>query len=178
MKPLLFLDLEMNQPSGKIIQIGYVIIDMDVDQTLCSKRIYVNPNEKLNPTIETLTGISQAQVDSAPTLEQAYIELVADVVQHKPFINPVTWGGGDSAELRKQLCMDDERFVFGRRWIDAKTIYVAYALANNLPYAGGLFKVMSRFKLGFIGRAHDALTDATNTYRLYKHLLTLFKKAL
>jgi len=173
---LLFLDLEMNQPSDKIIQIGYVIVDMMADKILLDARIYVNPEEVLNPRIIELTGISQEQVDSAPLLAEAYKKVCSDVKEHKIFMNPITWGGGDSQCLRTQLGLDQEKFIFGRRWIDTKTLYVAYSIHKKLPYAGGLKKCMSRFNIPFVGRAHDALVDATNTYTFYKHLLTLFDK--
>ena len=91
------------------------------------------------------------------------------------FRNPLTWGGGDSLSLRTALGLDDEKFLFGRRWIDAKTLFVSYCFANNLTHASGLAKSLRRMGLNFQGRKHNALDDACNTFIIYKKLLEKMK---
>jgi len=170
------LDLEMNQPSGKIIQIGAVIGDTSSGVISHRLRIYVNPNETLNPEIIKLCDISQEQVDSGCTLEEAYLQL-KEFHKNSDFINPVTWGGSDSEELRAQLdpaVCDD--WCFGRRWIDAKTVAVTrMILRDDKIYSGGLSTTMKRYGLKFQGHAHDAQTDAENTFRMYNHMLYLMR---
>jgi len=169
---LLFLDLELNQPSTKIIQVGYVIANPN--EWLIKRSIYVNPHEKLDPRIIDLTGITQEQVDFGFELSDAYQEICRDVVSFGCFINPVTWGGGDSEHLKKELGKGDE-FIFGRRWIDAKTLFVAWALANGKPPMGGLSSSLKKFRLKFEGKRHDALDDAYNTMRIFWELLKYFE---
>jgi inhibitor of KinA sporulation pathway (predicted exonuclease) len=105
-------------------------------------------------------------------LEEAYSQIEADVRELKPFMNPLTWGGGDSAELRQQLGgAYDDQYVFGRRWIDVKTVFIAQQMARGEPFLGGLRKSMNRVGCRFEGKAHDALVDAENTFKMFRYLL-------
>lgn len=187
MKKELFIamDLELNQPSNKIIQIGAVVGNIVTGEILDTFSIFVNPNEKLGfcnggendgMTITDLTGITQEDVDNALPLKEAFAEFAMFVRTYDCFINPITWGGGDTEELRRQLDMGHEGWIFGRRWIDAKTVYITYRLANGSDPVGGLGKALTRVGLKFEGRKHDALDDAKNTFLIYKRLIDLFKK--
>src|ERR1700688_4220861 len=90
------LDLEMNQPSQKIISIGATIGNIKTGEILDKLHVFVNPNEELNPFIVELTKIKQSDVDSAGTLEEAYLQLKEMHEKHKSFCNPIVWGGGVS----------------------------------------------------------------------------------
>jgi inhibitor of KinA sporulation pathway (predicted exonuclease) len=169
------IDLEMNQPSGKIIQIGAVFADLGTGVVWEKLSLVVSPGELLNPYITQLTGILQAQVDAAPPLQTQYEALVDRVHFHKPYRNPVVWGGGDSEELRVQLGTDKEKFVFGRRWIDVKTIYQTWRRSQSLPVHSGLAKSMIKCGLKFEGQKHQAADDALNTFRFYLFLLKKFR---
>lgn len=179
---LLCLDLEMqtpggNHPTGKIIQVGYCIGETNNGKILKSNSIYINIHEQLTDFIKDLTHITQEQVDNGTTLFDAYITMMKDHKKYGCFINPLTWGGGDSVYLRKELKREhpvsDDRVYWrlGRRWIDCKTLYVAWRCANNKQLAGGLSKAMTKFNLKFEGKKHNAEDDAINTFRLYCRLL-------
>lgn len=171
------LDLEMNQPSKKIIQIGAVIGDTSSGIISHRIRIYVNPKEPITQEISQLCDISQQQIDEqGVSLEEAYIQL-REFHKNSDFINPVTWGGGDSEELYEQLDpLIREDWCFGRRWIDAKTVAVTrMILRDDKVFSGGLSTTMKRYGLKFQGRAHDAQIDAENTFRMYNHMLYLMR---
>ena len=170
------LDLEMNQPSGKIISVGAVVGNILSGEILGSLHVFVNPQETLAPFIVTLTGIKQEDVDGAGTLLEAYEQLRAMHLIFEAFMNPITWGGGDSETLKAQLPSDVE-WCFGRRWIDAKTFYISYRLANGLPIQSGLSKSMSKLGLAFEGKKHNAKDDALNTFRIYCEMLKLLQKS-
>jgi inhibitor of KinA sporulation pathway (predicted exonuclease) len=90
-------------------------------------------------------------------------------------MNPITWGGGDSVELKTQL-ETDPRFIptqwcFGRRWIDCKTLFISMAIGQELKLQSGLAKSMVRCGLQFKGAKHRADDDALNTFILYRHLV-------
>ena len=52
--------------------------------------------------------------------------------KYTEFLNPITWGGGDSAEVREQLSpVAREDWCFGRRWIDAKTLVVSQMIGKE-----------------------------------------------
>ena len=172
------LDLEMNQPSGKIVQIGAVIGDTQTGEIVDRIRIYVNPGEPIAEFITELCGITQQQIDTqGVSLETAYSQLKKF---HKTanFINPVSWGGGDSQEIYDQLSEDARQsWCFGRRWIDAKTVFVSQMIAHqNRVESSGLATSMKRVGLQFVGRQHDAQDDAENTFKIYYHMLQLVRR--
>jgi len=172
------LDLEMAQPSCKIIQIGACVGNIRTGEILEKLSVFVNPNEELTPFIINLTGIRQEDVDNGYTLEEAYGILKEMHVRHKSFVNPATWGGGDNQELFKQLKTENPNFegwCFGRRWIDAKTLFVSWRFANGRPIQGGLAKSMLKVGLKFEGRKHNATDDSVNTFHMYRRLLELLK---
>lgn len=175
---LTVLDLEHNQPSGKICQIGAVIGDTKTGEITQRLRVYVNPGEPIAPFITELCGITQEQIDKQGIpLNEAYALLKDFHRKHSEFMNPVTWGGGDSDYIFNQL--DDkskEDWCFGRRWVDAKTLVVSQMIAKeNAVYSGGLGSAMKRFGMKFQGRKHDAQDDAENTWRIYYQMLYLMR---
>jgi inhibitor of KinA sporulation pathway (predicted exonuclease) len=171
------IDLELNQPSGKIIQIGAVVGDTNTGDITHRLKVYVNPQEPLSQFIIDLTGITQSVIDKeGVTLTEAYLKLKEFHLRHSTFMNPLPWGGGDSQEIFDQLPVEDRiDWPFGRRWIDAKTLYVSECIAKGLPVQGGLSKVMTKYNLKFQGKKHDALDDAENTFRLYKEMLLIIR---
>lgn len=184
MRPLIVsLDLEYNQPSKRIIQIGAVIGDLAGGQVVDRCSIFVCPGEALAPEIVKLTGIRQSDVDAGPDIKEAYRKLTYWLQPHdgQRSLNPLTWGGGDSEDLRLALGMDREdrtAWAFGRRWIDVKTVFIAWRAAHQRPGDGGLAKSMTKLGLAFQGRRHNALDDAENTFAVYIALLKQFSPAL
>ncbi len=185
----LFLDLEMNQPSQKIIEIGIVIADITTKEIKHKQSIIVNPSEQLNPYIIELTGIKQSDVDNGITLIEA-AEIIKDIqAKYSPFINPVTWGQGDKdlleLQVKEQISIyyfdqpekiNELGIKFGRREIDVKTLYVCYNIANDKSRQGGLAKSMTKLGLKFKGTKHRAADDAENTYYMFLKLLEKLKE--
>lgn len=170
----LALDLEFNQPSKKIIQVGVAIGSASQEESLWAVRQWVlAPGEPIAPNITALTGISDQDVaDKAVPLSQLAAELSALIEAHKPFVNPVTWGGGDSQALLSAFKHQDLSFpYFGRRWVDVKTWHALLALARQQNCSGGLRSVMARYGLQFSGPPHRADVDAFNTLRLFFKML-------
>ena len=166
----------MNQPSGKIIQIGYCVGNIASGEIKHTGSIYINPEEQLSEFIIGLTGIKQATVDSGTTLLAGYAELIEIHKTFECFRNPLVWGGGDSDCLRKQLGIEDtDKFLFGRRWLDAKTVFISRCISRSEEFKCGLGRAVVRLGMKFEGRKHDAKDDAVNTFRIYRHLLTEFK---
>lgn len=173
------LDLEMNQPSGKIISIGAVVGNITTGQIFDKLHVFINPHEHINPFITNLTKITQEDVDSGLTLEEAYHKLKKMHENYGAFLNAICWGGGDSQELIKQLKQENPHFegwCFGRRWIDVKTLFISYRLANLHQIQGGLARSMTKFGLSFQGQKHNARDDAENTFRFYCKLLQYLKQ--
>lgn len=178
MKPLsgkfLALDLEMNQPSGRIIQVGIALGGADQSPAEYTVRQWlVDPGEPISAEITALTGIADADIQAgAVPWARVAAELGELANQPGVFVNPVTWGGGDSELLLSRFKNQAVAFPhFGRRWIDVKTLHVMLSLAQGKSAKGGLSSVMGRYGLRFQGQAHRADVDAYNTLLLFFKLL-------
>lgn len=179
---ILSLDLEMNQPSGRIIQIGACVGDTQTGQILEELSVLVDPGEELTDFIVDLTGIYPRHIiEEGGTLIDAYQQLRALHAKHQCFMNPITWGGGDSYELKQQLVRDypewdaNTHWCFGRRWIDVKTLWHTQQIANEGKMQGGLARCLTKVGLQFKGRKHNAKDDAINTFYMFQHMLRKFR---
>jgi inhibitor of KinA sporulation pathway (predicted exonuclease) len=173
----LAFDLELDQPGCEIIQIGAVIFNLETEQILDRKIWYIQLSHPLNPFITNLTGITDEILkENGISLLQAYQELSEMHKKYECFVNPVTWGGGDHSCLRKALNIgDNDRWAFGRREIDAKTVFQSWRRSQRQPVQGGLAKSLTKLGLAFQGRKHDAGCDAEQTARIYMALLKKFR---
>ncbi len=170
----LALDLELNQPSGKIIQVGVAIGDKHTRfEDYVVRKWYIDPKEPISEFINDLTGITDADIRANCVSHETVARELGELIrEHKCFVNPVTWGGGDSVELLAEFCTNHADFPhFGRRWIDVKTWYTYLMLTRGKAPSGGLASAMGYFKLHFKGKAHRADVDAANTLALFFTLL-------
>lgn len=173
------IDLELNQPSNSIIEIGAVVGNIDSGEILHKESIYVDPGEFLNPEIIQLTGIKQETVNAGFSLPNAYSRLCEIHKMYDSFCNPIVWGSGDLDAIKKQMLKHVEEYdlvwPFGRRVIDVKTLYVSHRIAEGKAPQGGLAKAMTKYGLAFKGRKHCGSDDALNTFVLYKRMLEYFR---
>lgn len=181
------LDIELNQPSRKTIQIGAAVFNVRNAALIERLEIYVNPLEPVSEPITQLTGITTKDVENGLTIAQAYEELKKLHAKHKCFRNPLVWGSGtrnDSShiydeyveymkEFHPSESYDAENFM-GFRVLDAKTVYQSVQLFENSKHGGGLKDSMKRFGLAFEGQEHTALADAINTFRFWYYLMRIF----
>lgn len=166
-------DLEMNQPSGRIIQIGAVAGNIDSGSVEAAFSELVNPGEPLAPSIAALTGIATAALPGALALPEVYGRFVAWLapLRHGRKLHPLTWGVWDFPVLREQVGAHPAGWPFGHRWIDVKAVYQAWRHAHGFTGMAGLGAAVGHLGLGFSGRAHDAAADAENTFHAYVALL-------
>lgn len=173
------IDLELAQPSNKIISIGYCIGNIKTKEILASDDLFVMIDEPLTDYIIKLTGITDEKLanEGEPLLVQ-YEKLRSTHIAFDSFINCLTWGGGDTQFLGEQLKASgvDFKWCFGRRWIDVKTIYIGHCLANGFMGKGGLANSMKKMGLKFSGQKHSSKDDAINTFLFFCHLLERLKK--
>lgn len=173
MKVLVF-DLEMNQPSNTIIQVGACVGDLGTGQIVESLCDDVYAPEILSDFIVKLTGITQEDVRNGQDLPLVYDAFVDMYERHECDRQLVVWGSGDVTTLKNQI-PESSKWPYSRRWLDVKTIYQAYCLANGWKMEGGLKKACNRLGVNFEGNAHNALVDAQNTFKLYYELLNRLK---
>jgi len=172
--PFIALDLEMNQPSNNIIQVGVALGSrMQSNEEWLVRQWLLDPLEPVAEPITALTGITNEDIRTqSVSWRQMACELGALLDEHKPFINPVAWGSDDSAELLAGMRKRDIDFpYFGRRCVDVKTVHSFIALTQGKNPSGGLSRTMGQYKLQFLGQQHRAHHDAFNTLRLFIRLL-------
>lgn len=173
----LALDLEMNQPSNKIISVGAVVGDMSTGLILEEMNILTQIDEPISEYISKLTGIDNEGMEYKHTLLEAYESLKDLHTKHACFRNAITWGGGDSECLRNQL-RESVDWCLGRRWLDYKTVWLAYAEAKGLPGKGGLAKTLTKLGMNFKGTKHNSKDDARNTFLLAYELQRRIKNGI
>lgn len=174
---ILSLDCEYNQPSQKTIQIGAAIFDVKSGLMIDKFETYVNPYELLNPEIIELTGITDQNLQDAPSIKEAYQELTKFTKKHKIVRNPLVWGSGkqnDSQLIANEAGILPENNIFGYRVLDVKTIYQSTQIFINKEFAGSLEKVCNRLNIPFSGKKHTALADATMTFYVWKFLMNKY----
>jgi len=170
------LDLEFNQPSEKIIQIGVVAGDPLSGQIYEELSLYVNPGEQLNPNIETLTAITDKQLATAPDLSEQLMRLNALFHKYDAKREAIVWGVGDTNMLYEQKPADMQLAFMRRMALDAKSVYRAYAIKHGLKSNKNLVDALHNCGLKFEGRPHDALNDARATFKIAEFLIREFKK--
>lgn len=169
----LALDLEFNQPSQKIIQVGIAIGGLH-ESAILTRSWLVSPDEPISPYITQLTGIDDAQIAAGAAPPSQIAADLAELIDSYPDMatNPVVWGEGDAPRLLGFF--EGLRIPFphfGRRSIDVKTIWSFKRLADDRSPRGGLRGAMGSYKLPFLGEPHRADVDAANTLRFFLALL-------
>lgn len=170
------LDIEMNQPSKKIIQIGAAAFEARSGLLLEKISLYINPQEKIEPFITKLTGITDQDVSNGLSIIEGYEELRNFHKKHKCFRNPLVWGSGlrnDAQAIFEQTQMEGENFM-GFRVLDVKTIFQSIKIYNNGAFGTSLEETCRKLGIGFEGSAHDATNDAVNTFRVWHALMKRF----
>jgi inhibitor of KinA sporulation pathway (predicted exonuclease) len=174
---LMSLDLEMNQPSGSIIEIGAATIDCRTGNILGTFHTHVDPDELISGEITTLTGITDQDTKGAPRVSEAYRLLEAFHSASGAFMNPLVWGSGDRNDSNilwnQAKCQDNDNIgknFMGRRVIDVKDLCQSRSARLGDQMSGGLASHVERYGLGWdhaFGEPHRALADAHNTARLW-----------
>jgi len=172
-KNIISLDIEFEQPSQEIIQIGTVVGNLKTGDILEESCKHINIGKQISDKIKQLTNIKQIDIDNGTTLFECYEYLKSIHTFYNCFRNCLTWGGGDSQSLRTALNLDDETFLFGRRWIDVKTVFISLMWSYGESCKSGLSKSMARIGMNFNGRKHNAKDDAKNTFLIYRELLQI-----
>ena len=168
------LDLELNQPSNKVIQVGVAIGCVDQNpKDYIVKKWYINPQESIDKFIVVLTGITDSDIKSNcvghETIARELNELIKE---HQPWLNPVVWGYDDAGALRREFEKHSVEFKhFGGRWIDVKTIHNFMMFSKNESPKGSLKEAMARYECWFEGQEHRADVDAQNTLKFWFDLI-------
>lgn len=105
------LDLEMEQPSNKIIQIGVCKFNESNGEILDKLNRFIKLDEPLSDYIKVLTGITDDDLVNGISLKQTYLDMT-DFTADCSLQQAVTWGQGDIVLLKKQLFADGQLLEF------------------------------------------------------------------
>jgi inhibitor of KinA sporulation pathway (predicted exonuclease) len=176
------LDLENNQPSGSIIQIGAVAGNASTGQIIAKycTNVQLPERETLLPRITELTGITPADCAAGIPIGTAYVGLCEFIKLVKPSTHqPLVWGVGDMPTLKYQIpphILMSSPWPFGHRWIDVKAVFQTVCISHKKQFPkGGLAKSLLKLGLRFQGTPHSATDDAENTFLIYAELLNLIR---
>jgi inhibitor of KinA sporulation pathway (predicted exonuclease) len=169
-KNFIAVDLELNQPSNKIIQVGVAIGNVkQLPTDYVVRKWYIDPKEPIDDFIINLTGITDSDIRSNCVSHQTVATELNELVKlHQPWLNAVTWGFNDCDVLRKEFEQHNVEFKhFGGRYIDVKTIYNFLQFSQNRSPKGGLRDAMLVKQVYFDGLEHRADIDAQNTLKMF-----------
>ena len=164
------IDLEMNKPSGSIIQIGAVCYDARQSKVVSTYLETVNPNETIDGYITELTGITQTEVDSCLPLEEVAARFATWAREVGTGKLLAAWGS-DCYYLKQRI---PAKYYVWNRALDLKQMSTVMQAVLPGKSGGGLATQMARLGIEFEGKQHNALTDAENTVRL----LEVYLKAM
>ena len=164
----IILDLEMNQPSGRIIQIGAVLCDYKAKRIVDEFNQYclLPKEETLDPFIAKLCGIEEV------LLKETGVELADAAAAFWQWLENCKCGfhlgawGSDVYELKKQSQQLGVSVPTRLKSLNIKEMGVLWRMAKGGKSKGGLLNTMTLFGLPFDGRQHCALADSKNTASL------------
>lgn len=180
-KPVFCFDLELNQPSNKIIEVGYCVGDLPTGAIVNAGSHLVTLDEPLDAFVSRLTAIRQGDLDTgAIPLFDAFVHMKTMMDCYGCWNMPLQWGMGDldllATQVKAILVAQDKMnlWTFSRRAIDVKACYQLWALSQpTWAFNGkgrkvrcGLSKALMQLDLTFDGRKHSAKDDAKNTFRM------------
>ncbi len=151
------------------IQIGAVLLD-EKYKVVDRFNIFVRPEYgRLDSVIQKLTGIEYTDLVDAPKFEEAIISFL-DWVPTDEF-RCVSWSDSDPKQIEHEMMArniaDDRLSQILDEWIDCQK---TFGIKMNSTRAYSLEEALVASDIFQEGRAHDGLTDALNTAKLFAKL--------
>ena len=162
---LIVLDLELNQPSRTVIQIGALQLDLASQRVGGTFDQLCNPGELPNPYISDLTGIQPDAIERAPPFALVVDSFWRWCRDAKVGLQMLAWG--EDVELLAEQSRAAGVVPPKLRTHDLReTAKLFRAVRPGCRVSGGLLDTLGIFGLDFEGVQHRALDDAHNTGRL------------
>ena len=133
------LDLELNNAQDnstlnpKIIQVGIAVGSCHdyVNQSLVTYKWFLDPKEPIFEFITQLTGITNQDIsDYSVPHAQVAKEIGEIITERNCFLNPITWGGGDSLELKAEFKDQGISFPY---FMQVHTFHSSCVLVGQVP---------------------------------------------
>lgn len=145
---------------GEIVQLGAVMLDESF-AALDSFEVFIRPVHyvRMNSLVKRLTGLSNARLKEGLPFAEAMARFF-DWCGGADYCF-ITWGRDDMPILRENLVLHGMDTAFLPPVYDLQRVFDAQIAQENRQWA--LATAMEKLALPFVGRAHDALSDAEST---------------
>lgn len=169
----------------EIIEFPIVVVEVATGNVVDEFHTFVRPtaHPKLYPFCTQLTGITQEQVDSGVTIDEALDRAADFVVKYNEHPNSaciVTCGHWDLRTALRNECRDKHIKIpsIFRRWINVKLVFQEYL--NSKQVSGktkrsapqlGMAGMLDELGIKLVGHHHSGIDDARNIARIVAALL-------
>ncbi len=159
---------EERRGDAEIIQIGCVKVGMTTRRIIDEFSSYVRPIRypRLSDYCTRLTGITQHDVDIAPTFVEMLAEFVAWMGRPEEFTF-CSWGAYDSFLLRQACRFHRVDYPFDDEYLNIKPIFSEIVSGRGVS----LERALEMLGMSFEGRLHSGIDDARNVARVWQTIL-------
>uniref|UniRef100_A0A7S4B9G8 Exonuclease domain-containing protein n=1 Tax=Chrysotila carterae TaxID=13221 RepID=A0A7S4B9G8_CHRCT len=159
----------------EIIELPVVLVDLEKSRVSSEFHTYVKPtaNKTLSPFCTRLTGIRQSQVDAAPTLETALVQLEGWLEAQGMLLDaPVAernfaFAADGPWDLKNFLDAECERKgirkgAYFDKWVNLKQLFSDFYRVRSCK----IHKMLEFQGMTFEGRLHSGIDDSRNIARI------------
>jgi inhibitor of KinA sporulation pathway (predicted exonuclease) len=169
----------------EIIEFPIVVVEVATGNVVDEYHTYVRPtvHPKLYPFCTQLTGITQAQVDSGVTIDEALDRAADFAAKYDEYPNRacfVTCGHWDLRQALRNECRAKQITIprLFRRWINVKVVFQEYvnttkasSKAKRSTQQLGMAGMLDHLGIALVGHHHSGIDDARNIARIVAALL-------
>lgn len=159
---------EENRADQEIIEVGCVIVDSRSREILGEFSSFVRPIRypQLSGFCVGLTGITQEDVDTAPTFPYA-LGMMVDWLNDPLEYTFCSWGEFDRYILRASCRYHRVPYPFDDEYVDIKPRFAESISGRNVP----MQRALDMMGITHTGRLHRALDDARNIALILQGML-------
>ena len=160
---------EENRADQEVIEIGCVVVHRTTKEILGEFGTFVRPVRypQLSEYCTSLTGITQKEVDTAPTFPYA-LGMMVDWLKDPLTYTFCSWGEFDRYILRSSCRYHRVPYPFDDEYVDLKPLFVEQISGRNVP----MQKALDMLGIPHRGRLHRALDDAQHIALILKEMLS------
>ena len=159
---------EENRADQEVIEVGCVTVDRATTEILDEFRTFIRPVRypELSEFCIGLTGITQRDVDTAPTFPYA-LGMLVDWLGDPLACTFCSWGEFDRYILRSACRYHRVPYPFDDEYIDLKPLFVEQFSGRPVP----MQKALDILGIPHTGRLHRALDDARHIALILQNML-------
>ncbi len=172
---LIIFDVESNQPSGKIIEIGAVRLSRTFVLETPGFQSFVNPQEPITKDIIELCQLDQDtlnKIENSPNITAVVKDMYTWGTQTGKNVCLASWGNYDVSELHRQA----PTCQFRRKAIDIKSILAWESARYGLKTTNSLSASCDVFGVSILKPQHRAYPDALTTAKLLQEVWAMHKR--